>query len=82
MKSVWTTDLLPLIVTGTTLVLGVVLATVGHSHWARPIWVAGSVPALALVLWDTMLALKHREAGVDLLALLSIAGAIGLCSTW
>lgn len=41
--------------------------------WA---WVAGSVPAVAALLYGAWVALQRREAGVDVLALISIGGAL------
>jgi len=78
MKSAWTTDLLLLIVSGAALLLGLGLAWLGFPPLAHWVWLAGSLPALVLLMRDTVRALMRREAGVDLLALLSIAGAVVL----
>ena len=42
------------------------------------LWMAGSVPALVWLTGDSIRALRRHEAGIDLLALLSISGAIAL----
>lgn len=78
MKQFWSANLLVLAVSGTALLCGLGLLGAGNRELARWVWVGGSAPAFALLLYDTLRALAEREAGVDMLALLSIGGAIAL----
>lgn len=41
-------------------------------------WIAGSAPAIAALLHGSWLTLRRGEAGVDVLALIAIAGALAL----
>ena len=43
--------------------------------------VAGAVPVLASVLLDSVASLWRREVGLDIIALLSIGGALALGDT-
>ena len=56
--------------------LGVRLA--GHPGWADWIWLLGSVPVLLAVLVGSARAVVRGEAGLDLIALLSMTGAMAL----
>jgi len=56
--------------------LGVRLA--GHPGWADWIWLLGSVPVLLAVLVGIARAVVRGEAGLDLIALLSMTGAMAL----
>ncbi len=78
MKQFWPANLLVLAVSGTALLCGLGLLGAGNRELAGWVWVAGSAPAFVLLLYDTVRALAKREAGVDMLALLSIGGAIAL----
>lgn len=57
---------------------GLGYAWAGNQEWAQWMWLGGAAPALAVVLYDTLRTLIRREVGVDLLALISISGAIVL----
>jgi heavy metal translocating P-type ATPase len=48
----------------------------GEHDFAVWAWVAGSVPAVLALCYRTLLGLLRREAGVDVLALVSIGGAL------
>ena len=50
----------------------------GNPNWAEWIWVISSAPVLLAVVVGIGRAVLHREAGLDLIALLSIGGAIAL----
>jgi heavy metal translocating P-type ATPase len=49
-----------------------------RGDWATWLMLAGAVPVLAAVLIDSLARLLRREIGVDVIALLSIGGAIAL----
>jgi heavy metal translocating P-type ATPase len=49
-----------------------------RADWAAWLMLAGTVPVLAAVLIDSFARLLRREVGLDLIALLSIGGAIAL----
>lgn len=78
MKQFWSANLLVLAVSGAALLGGLGLLWGGQQEMAHWVWLGGSVPALALLLYDTLRALARREAGVDMLALISISGAMAL----
>lgn len=78
MKQRWSVNLLILAISGGALFFGLALFWSGYREWAHWIWIGGSVPAITFLLYDTLRALARREAGVDLLALISIGGAIVL----
>ncbi|WP_048861736.1 P-type ATPase, partial [Acidisphaera rubrifaciens] len=50
----------------------------GLQGWDDRLMVAGTVPALAAVAFDSVASLWRREVGLDVIALLSIAGAFAL----
>ena len=50
----------------------------GLPGWAGLLMAAGTVPVLAAVLVDSVAKLWRREIGLDIIALLSIGGALGL----
>jgi P-type E1-E2 ATPase len=50
----------------------------GQPNWADAIWVIGAAPALLAVAGGIIRTALRREAGLDLIALLSIGGAIAL----
>ena len=50
----------------------------GRADWAAPLMLAGTVPVLLAVLLDSLASLWRRELGLDIIALLSIGGAIAL----
>ena len=73
-----TTNLLLLAVSGGGLIAGTAAQLYGEPNWAAWIWVFGSAPVLLAVLVGIGRTLLRREAGLDLIALLSIAGAMAL----
>lgn len=60
------------------LLTGIAVQLSGPREWAAWIWVCGSTPVLVAVLVGSGRAILRREAGLDLIALLSIAGAMAL----
>lgn len=48
------------------------------ADWAPWLILAGAVPVLAAVLFDSLASLVRREVGLDIIALLAIGGAIAL----
>ena len=50
----------------------------GRADWAARLMLAGAVPVLAAVLLDSLASLWRREVGLDIIALLSIGGALAL----
>ena len=73
-----TTNLLLLAVSGGGLIAGTAAQLYGEPNWAAWISVFGSAPVLLAVLVGIGRTLLQREAGLDLIALLSIAGAMAL----
>ena len=73
-----TTNLLLLAVSASGLIAGIAAQLYGEPIWAVRIWVLGSAPVLVAVLVGIGRTLLRREAGLDLIALLSIAGAMAL----
>jgi len=72
------TNPLLLAVSAAALLAGIAAQFSGQPEWAAWIWIFGSVPVLLAVLVGIGHAIMRREAGVDLIALLSIAGAMAL----
>jgi cation transport ATPase len=72
------TNLLLLAVSAGGLLTGIAAQLSGRPKWAGWIWVFGSAPVLLAVLVGIGRAVLRREAGLDLIALLSIAGAMAL----
>jgi heavy metal translocating P-type ATPase len=72
------TNLLLLAVSAGGLLAGITAWFGGQPQWANWIWIFGTAPVLLAVLVGIGLAVIRREAGLDLIALLSIAGAIAL----
>ena len=73
-----TTNLLLLAVSAGGLITGIAAQLYGEPQWAAWIWVFGSSPVLLAVLVGIGRAVLRREAGLDLIALLSMAGAMAL----
>ncbi len=60
------------------LVAGLMLRWAGWADWDRWLLLAGTPPVLIAVLVDSVMSLLRREVGLDIIALLSIGGAIAL----
>ncbi|MDE2200970.1 MAG: heavy metal translocating P-type ATPase [Rhodospirillales bacterium] len=60
------------------LAAGAVAARAGAPDWAGWLMAAGALPVLAAVLADSAASLLRLELGLDLIALLSIGGAVAL----
>ena len=67
-----------LVLTVAGLIAGLGARWVGRADWASWLILAGTVPALVAVLSDSVASLIRREVGLDIIALLSIGGAITL----
>ena len=72
----WRIDLWIFIACMAGLLTGAVLWLTGWRTQAQWAWLAGSVPAVLVLLLGMIAALRRREAGVDVLALVSIGGAL------
>ena len=72
----WRIDLWIFIACVVGLLTGAVLWLTGWRTQAQWAWLAGSVPAVVVLLLGMIAALRRREAGVDVLALVSIGGAL------
>ncbi len=72
----WHIDLLVFLACALGLLSGSVLWLLGSAEPAAWAWVIGSVPAVAVLLLGVLAALRRHEAGVDVLALVSIGGAL------
>lgn len=75
LDSTWTTRTL-LVLTAGSLAGGVVLRAVGADQAADLIWIVVSSLALLPLLLDTIRQLLKRQAGVDLIAILAMVGAL------
>lgn len=78
MNTRWQTDLLVFLACTVGLLAGAAAWFAGSRGVAAWVWAAAGVSALLPLLWRTAVALWRREAGVDLLALVAIVGAIAL----
>jgi heavy metal translocating P-type ATPase len=67
-----------LAVSATGLIGGIAVRISGEPKWAGWIWVISSAPVLLAVVVGIGRAVFRREAGIDLIALLSIGGAMAL----
>jgi heavy metal translocating P-type ATPase len=65
-----------LIATSASLIIGLVLRVLGAMVAADTLWIAVSVLALIPLLVDTLRQLLRRQAGVDLIAILALVGAL------
>ncbi|TAM88641.1 MAG: heavy metal translocating P-type ATPase, partial [Candidimonas sp.] len=74
----WRTDLVIFLVCMAGLLAGSLLWLANLRAWAQWAWVAASAPAVLVLLRGALVALRRREAGVDMLALVSISGALVL----
>src|SRR5271167_1659225 len=73
-----TTNFLLLAVSAGGLIGGIAARLGGEPNWAGWIWVVTSAPVLLVVVVGIGRAVLRREAGLDLIALLSMGGAIAL----
>ncbi|MFC3627820.1 heavy metal translocating P-type ATPase [Vogesella amnigena] len=71
-------NLLLLVIAVATLLCGLLLHLLQATQTAGHIWLAGTLPILTALLYDTLKNLLQRKAGVDILALLSIVLALWL----
>lgn len=67
-----------LAVSATGLIAGLAVRWAGWPDWGAWLMLAGTLPVLATVLVDSLASLFRREVGLDIIALLSIGGAIAL----
>jgi cation transport ATPase len=72
------TNLLLLAVSAAALLGGIGARLGGQPQWAAWIWMFGSAPVLLAVLVGIARSVLRRETGLDLIALLSMAGAMAL----
>ena len=72
------TNFLLLGISAAALMTGLSARLTGQPQWADWIWLAGSAPVLFVVLVGIGRAVLRREAGLDLIALLSMTGAMAL----
>ena len=73
-----TTNLLLLAVSAAGLIGGIVAWMIGEPKWADWIWIVSAAPVLSAVVVGIARAVLRREAGLDLIALLSMGGAMAL----
>src|SRR5438093_8377370 len=55
---------------------GIVLHVTGHPHAGDVAWAITTAVGIVPVAWEVLVAIRHRQAGVDLIALLAMAGAL------
>ncbi len=60
------------------LAAGGVAWLVGRAPLAQWLWLAGTLPALLSVVVDTVRTLRRRDLGIDVLAVIAMAGALAL----
>ena len=60
------------------LAIGIAAWSIGEPLWADRAWIFGSLPVLAAAFAGTLRGIVRRDAGLDLLALLAIGGAVAL----
>jgi cation transport ATPase len=73
-----TTNLLLLAISAAALATGLSARLIREPQWADRIWLVGSTPVLLVVLVGIARAVLRRETGLDLIALLSMTGAMAL----
>src|SRR5690606_35625155 len=71
-------DILLLLITSATLLGGIGLWLAGSAGLAQLSWQAGAALMLAVLVFDILASLARKELGLDLLAMLSIGGALAL----
>jgi cation transport ATPase len=57
-------------------VTGIVLQVAGHPRAGDVAWAITTAVGIVPVAWEVLVAIRHRQAGVDLIALLAMAGAL------
>lgn len=78
MKISWSRSTGPLVASAGGLLVGGIAWLLGDSRVAELAWAAGTVPVLLVVAVSILQALRRGSTGVDLIALLSMAGALAL----
>lgn len=78
MKVSWLQSAVPLGVSAGGLLAGAVAWLLGDPRAADILWVVGTVPVMLLVAVSSINALRRGSTGVDLVALLAMAGALAL----
>ncbi|MGC5379760.1 heavy metal translocating P-type ATPase [Micromonospora sp. DT68] len=68
----------PLVGLTVAVLVGALLRLVGRVGAADVVWAAVTVAALLPALWSMLRALWHRHFGVDVIAVLALAGALGV----
>ncbi|HET6182309.1 MAG TPA: heavy metal translocating P-type ATPase [Acetobacteraceae bacterium] len=71
-------NLILLLLAAAGLAAGLAARLLGRADWASGLMLAGTVPVLVAVLLDSAASLWRRQVGLDLIALLSIGGALVL----
>ena len=71
-------DTLLLLITSATLLAGIAFHFAGPAEWAQRSWQAGAALMLAVLIFDILASIARKEIGLDLLAILSIGGALAL----
>ncbi len=72
----WRVDLGVFVICGGGLVLGALTWLLGERAVATAAWILAAIAALLPLAWQVLGALRRREAGVDVLALVAIGGAL------
>ncbi len=73
-----TADFALLLISAGSLIAGLAFVMFGNGAVAHACWTAGTLPILLALVGSVVKALRRREAGVDVLALLAIGFALGL----
>lgn len=58
------------------LVLGFASRVAGNGHWSGTIWAAATIPVLSALLIEIVASLRHGDVGLDIVAALSMTGAL------
>lgn len=67
-----------LLITAAALLAGGVAWLLGAQDLAAGCWVAGTTAAVLPAIWWVLVALRHRRAGVDLIAVLALLGTVAV----
>lgn len=78
MKSFWSPNFIALLVSSVFLAVGAALKMSDMGQAANLAWVFGTIPALLILIRSIFRAIVRRELGIDLLALISIVGALAM----